>query len=179
MAFAGGPGAQTLGNVDLRGGLRTRAGVYELALEIKDGGDGTIRGAMAAGLGMAAAMAVPNFMEMQKKAKRAEAGNQVDRIYEAQLARADQGYLALPVAPRDPGALNGERVSFQPLGPWAELLGAEDAGDLRGTYWVDLSADGSAFIVHGLIDSDGDGIPAHFRRSLGGETEQLTPDEVY
>ena len=39
-------------------------------------------------------------------------------------------------------------------------LGGE--GELHGTYWIEVSPDGTQFAAHATVDADDDGIPAHY-----------------
>ena len=56
------------------------------------------------------------------------------------------------------------------LRPWSggkdwETLGWSPGSSVRGAYWVEVSADGRDFIVHGLCDVDGDGRYAEYQAS--------------
>ncbi len=115
-------------------------------------------------IGIFAAIAIPNFVMYQHRAKRAEVPMNVDGIRVTQIAYQamfDQ-YLAAPEpVPLDPVMIGPQLVSW-PSGTDFEELGWMPDGQVRGTYWVTVSADGTDFEVHGLCDVDGDGEPAHY-----------------
>ena len=116
--------------------------------------------------GILAAIAIPNFVEMQNRAKRAEAPANVDGIRTALLAykaafdgpyescsSSNEAHTLLwsksPKEPRD----------WQGGGCWDRLGWAPD-GQVRGVYWVEASEDGEDFMVWGMTDIDGDTAPA-------------------
>jgi hypothetical protein len=115
-------------------------------------------------VGILAAIAIPNFVEMQLRAKRAEVPSNVDGIKTAQIAydAAFDRFLAIPEpVPLDPVMIGTMAVDW-PSGTPFDELGWEPFGQVRGTYWVEVDADGTDFTVHGLCDVDGDGEPAHY-----------------
>ncbi len=154
-------------------GLRAEGPMVEFTVS----GSGTVG---AAGAGMLGAIAIPNFVAMQQKARRAELPGALAEIRIAEMAyeAAFDEFLALPPSPRPVEALSREAVPWPRPEAW-ERLGWRPDEDLRGTYWVEVSEDGG-FVVHGMIDADGDGVPAHYTVSKD-ETEpvQLTPKDVY
>ncbi|MEE2750719.1 MAG: hypothetical protein VX519_04770 [Myxococcota bacterium] len=104
----------------------------------------------------------------------------VDQIYEAvEKHQAGQGgRLVLEPAPRSIDALTTGPVEWSASGDWHKL----DWGvpqDAQGVYWVEFSEDGASFVVHGACDSDGDGIAAHFSRTLGQALIQRSSSEIY
>ncbi len=113
-------------------------------------------------VGILAAIAIPNFVQMQYRAKRAEIPANVDGIRVALLAydAAFDTYLAVPEpVPVDPAYL-GKLPNDWVLGSNFDELDWRPDGQVRGTYWVELSPDGLDFTVYGACDVDGDGEPA-------------------
>ena len=112
-------------------------------MEVKvDDPQGRLSAAMTAGLGMAMAAAGPKLQEMQLKAKRAEVPGTLDEIYAAELARqaAGQGFVALEPAPQAADVLSEDPVEWTTAQGWSEL-GWHPEGELRGTYWVEVTVD--------------------------------------
>ncbi len=132
-------------------------------------------------IGLCVFIAIPNFVTMQNRAKRAEAPANLDGIKTSQLAyeAAFDTYVecATPY-PRPVDALDGELVPWPGGGCFDELGWAPD-GDVRATYWVEVDADGSSFTAHAMVDLDGDGIPAHFVATPRENTYAVTPPDVF
>ena len=130
--------------------------------------------------GLAAAIAVPNYMTMKHRAMRAEVPSNINGIKTAQLAHdaAFDAFVPAGVWPRAVELLDEQPQPWSP-GSAYEALGWAPDGQVRGTYQVEVLPGGRDFIVHGWIDADGDGVPAHFtaRKSVGAQME--TPDNVY
>lgn len=117
-------------------------------------------------VGMLAAIAIPNFVSMQMKAKRAEVPTNVDGIRIAELAYhaafdeyaacGDEQTAALQVGKTQRSTAGDETFSCL-----AKTLGWSPDGLVRGAYWV-VVTDGD-FEVNGIADVDGDGVYAHYR----------------
>jgi len=132
-------------------------------------------------VGILAAIAIPNFMVYQQRAKRAEIPSFVEGIRAAQIAHGAvfDGYLAIPEpVPLDPLMLSDRPVDW-PSGTGFDELGWEPVGSVYGTYWVEVSSDGSDFTVHGLCDVDGDGDPAHYTATRNTRATLETMNHVY
>jgi hypothetical protein len=56
---------------------------------------------------------------------------------------------------------------------WDTLGWAPDGGLVRGAYWVEVSANGLDYTVHGVCDVDGDGVVVEYTATL------ITPEDVY
>ena len=135
-------------------------------------------------IGILAAIAIPNFVEMQYRAKRAEAPSNVDGIKTAELgydAAYDKFIQAAAHPSGNPGKLQvgwaGGNTDFQTLG-WAP------DGDVRAIYTVTTTAvsGGSAggdFNVLGTIDVDGDETNATFTATKTTSTKQTSANDVY
>jgi len=112
--------------------------------------------------GVLSAIAIPNFVAMQLKAKRAEVPGNVDGIKMALLAY-DAAYDEFLPAGRE-GQARAE--VGKALRPWErtpewERLGWRPDGDVRGAYWI-VVVPGHDFEVHGVCDVDGDGELAEY-----------------
>ncbi len=107
---------------------------------------------------------IPNFVEIPRPRTRSEVPPNVDGIKTAQIAyeAAFDVFLAIPEpVPRVVDELDSESVEW-PLGTPFDELGWMPSGRVRGTYWVEVSADGSDYTVHGMCDLDEDGQRAHY-----------------
>lgn len=129
-------------------------------------------------IGILAAIALPNYVEMQYRAKRAEAPVNVDAI-----ATAERGYDAARdsflVCPEHPSAgPSGKRAAA-----WAggntefRQLGWAPDGDVRGSYAVDVVDPG--FTVTGRIDVDGNSDPAIYTATRSISTSLTSPANTY
>ena len=130
--------------------------------------------------GVVAAIAIPNFVAMQNKAKRAEVPSNVDGIKTAQLAY-DAAFDEF--VPAGPHPVRPEELDENPRS-WSreegfDTLGWGPDGDVRGTYMVEVERGGRDFVVHGWIDADGDGEPAHYTARRSTNAALVTPNDVY
>ncbi len=161
---------------------------YGAALRLRVDGEGRLdaefglsgENASVAIMGALAAIAIPNFVQMQKRAKRAELPSNVDAIRTAVLAyHAEHGvYPTVPAAPRPLSEMDGEAVEWTG-GPEWESIGWAPDGEVRGVYWVEVSEDGASFTVYGAADLDGDGIECRYAGDQDKPAEALTPPTVY
>lgn len=112
-------------------------------------------------IGILAAIAIPNFITMQLKAKRGEVPGNVDGIKTAELAydAAFDGYVTAVVQPRATTALNKTAVAWVTATDWTALNWAPD-GLVRGSYEVTSSA--TNFTITGSSDVDDDGSNAAY-----------------
>ena len=116
--------------------------------------------------GVLVAIAVPNFVAMQLKAKRAEVPGNVDGIKTALLAY-DAAFDEFKYCGDERSA---RRAVGKEQRPWVEdpcwmELGWRPDGDVRGGYWIERvpGRDGSpSFAVHGVADVDGDGVVVEY-----------------
>ena len=138
-------------------------------------------------IGILAAIAVPNFVAMQYRAKRAEVPSNLQSIKTTELAYdaahdmfVEQG---TPV-PSDLVYGPDDKVAR----PWISGTGFETmtwapSGDMRGAYSVTTSSaggDGSAdFVVTGSINVDGDSVPATYTCSKDVNVVLLLPNDTY
>lgn len=128
-------------------------------------------------IGVLASIAVPNFVEMQYRSKRAEAPLVVSGMKTAEIAyesRAD-AFLTVKAHPAgDPGKTqvkwNGGNSDFAKLG-WLP------DGDVRGQYSVTTSL--SDFTINGVIDVDGDNSDAVYTATRSVSVVFLNANDTY
>lgn len=136
-------------------------------------------------IGILAAIAIPNFIEMQYRAKRSEVPSNVKGIKTAEMgydAAFDQFIdISTPHPTATPGKTQqpwaGGNANFQTLG-WAP------DGQVRGQYSVTTVAVGGGtaggdFTVNGDCDVDGDGNQANFTATKSINATQTTAADVY
>ena len=130
-------------------------------------------------VGVLAAIAIPNFITMQLKAKRSEVPGNVDGIRRAELAyqAAWAGYLSVNSREMAMTELTGKTQHPWPGGDdWARLGWSADSG-VRGVYWVEKTAAG--FDVHGVCDVDGDGEYAEYVATEAQQAQMITDPQTY
>ena len=130
-----------------------------------------------------ASIAIPEYLEMQYKAKRAELAPCVDVIASTEHAyeAAFDHYLT---APQHPTESPGKKQTTWGDGNRAfNLLGWRPDGFIRGTYAVStVAGSGSGrgdFTVIGQSDVDGDGQQARFTATKSLKTVLLTDPQIY
>lgn len=141
---------------------------------------------MAFLVGMMAAIAVPNFIAMQLKAKRAEVPGNVDGIATAELAHAAAFETYVACGSREQAvALVGKEPRDWSTDPAADCfaqLGWRPDGPVRGGYWVEAGVDEAgepAFVVHGISDVDGNQEIAEYQASASRPAEAITDPNTY
>ncbi|HJN72852.1 MAG TPA: hypothetical protein QGF58_02860 [Myxococcota bacterium] len=133
------------------------------------------------GCGVCAAIAIPNFVQMQYRAKRAEVPANIAGLMTAELAfdaAFDEWVFCPEPFPRPIEALGRDAVEW-PAGSCYDELGWAPDGQVRGTYWVEERQEDWGFVVHGMIDLDRDGVPAHYTATKSMNATMLTPTDVY
>ncbi len=131
-------------------------------------------------IGILAAIAVPSFMDMQLKAKRAELPGAVDGIKTAQLSydASFDTYLELSLQPRVDADLDKNAVPWNlTAADWRSAGWAPD-GALRGNYQVGLSPidhPEHAILITARADLDGDDALSEYTAS---ESYNATITEV-
>jgi hypothetical protein len=129
-------------------------------------------------IGVLAAIAIPNFVAMQVKAKRAEVPSYVEGIRTAELAydAACDEFVAAG-DPVQAALVAGKAQRTWEGGPeWAKVGWSPD-GPVRGAYWVEVT--GETFTVHGICDVDGDGEFAEYTADADSPARLITPNHVY
>ena len=125
-----------------------------------------------------AAIGVPNFIEMQYRAQRAEVPTNLEGIHLAAIAyRAANGVVLPEVLPR-PDATPDNRARPWKLGSKFDELGWQPEGDVRGSYTLDTTPRGT-FLVKGICDVDANGTQAVYTASSDDGLRSLTAPEVY
>ena len=138
-------------------------------------------------IGILAAIAVPNFVAMQYRAKRAEVPSNLQSMKTAELAYDAAHDMFVEQGTPVPSDLVYGADDKVPR-PWITGTGFETMtwspdGDVRGAYSVTTSAagsDGSAdFVVTGSINVDGDGTQARFTCSKETNAKMGTANDIY
>lgn len=135
-------------------------------------------------IGILAATAMPTFLGMQARAKRAEAPTIVDGIAVSQIGydAAFDTFIACDNTPgHDPFKAP---VEFDPAGTGYDTLGWQPDGQVRGTYVVTTAGPttltpGGDFLVTGTIDVDDDDENAVYIATLSISTVFLNRNDVY
>jgi len=112
-------------------------------------------------IGILAAIAVPNFMDMQYRAKRAELPMNTDAIVTVQNAYEAAFDEFVPESTPQPRATPDKVQAPWVSGSAFDTLGWAPDGAVRGVYSVTTTA-GLDFTVTGQSDVDGDGSVARY-----------------
>jgi type IV pilus assembly protein PilA len=128
-------------------------------------------------IGILAAIAIPNFVAMQLKAKRAEVPGNVDGIKSAQMAydAAYDGFVTATVNPT--GAIGKAQQDWGTSVTGWSTLGWSPDGKIRGNY-ATLGA-ATDFNVEGNSDVDGDGADATYTATKTLNATQTTGNDIY
>jgi type IV pilus assembly protein PilA len=128
-------------------------------------------------IGILAAIAIPNFMTMQLKAKRGELPSNVNGIKTAELAydAMYDGFLDAALNPAS--APNKTAVPWVSSGGWTQLPWAPD-GEVRGNYSVVLSG-ANDFLVTANCDVDADTIVATYTASSTLGATQTSANDAF
>ena len=146
-----------------------------------EGSSSTILAAPLIG-SIGAAIAIPNFISMQYKSKRAEVPTNIKAIKTAQIMYESAYDVFVNVDEYPPRSWNGKEAR-----PWIvsqsggfEVLNWMPDGDVRGSYSVTTTSGGmgSDFTIVGVIDADGDGIYATYTatKSTNPNSPTTAPD---
>lgn len=129
-------------------------------------------------IGILAAIAIPNFMTMQLKAKRGELPSNVNGIKTAELAY-DAMYDGFVAAATNGAATPSKTAVAWTTGVagWTELPWAPD-GEVRGNYAVALSGTND-FGITANCDVDADGIPATYTASATIGSTQTSANDAF
>jgi type IV pilus assembly protein PilA len=129
-------------------------------------------------IGILSAIAIPNFVAMQYRAKRAEIPTNVDGIKTAEIAydAAFDTYVVAAAAPDDSPA--------KALRDWTypadfQAIGWEPSGKVRGTYSVTMAGGVTNFEVTGECDVDGDTTRATYTATKSIGATMTTPQDAY
>ena len=135
-------------------------------------------------IGILAAIAIPNFLAMQLRAKRSELPTNVDAIRTAEKAYHAE-WDAFTTAANTPSTLPGRsQVNFSAGGFVAfENLGWTADGKVRGQYnttAAPASASGDDdFTTIGIADVDGDAANSQYNANRAEKASMVTSNNVY
>jgi type IV pilus assembly protein PilA len=134
-------------------------------------------------LGIAAAIAIPSYVNYQLSAKRSEVPGNVSGIVTS-LQRYDaehDGYIACGSRAEAEAELMRGSTELRPWrgGDCWDQLGWRPDGAVRGAYWIEVSPAGDDFTVYGISDVDGDSLVATYTASKYNSTPQLDFDAFY
>ncbi len=136
-------------------------------------------------IGILAAIAIPNFVAMQQRAKRAEAPSMVDGLRTAEKAYHAEfdAFFAAPLCPADIPGMNQR--------PWQgdctaafDAIGWQPGSDPRCSYAVEADsssarAEDHDFTVRAYCDIDGDGVQAVYEATRADYAQMVTPNNIY
>ena len=140
-------------------------------------------------IGILAAIAIPNFLAMQMRAKRSELPTNLAGIRTAQKAYHHE-WDAFTAAALTPATLPGRHPVVFTGGGYDSfvLLGWTADGQVRGQYAtlgilsIGSGSGGSLadnFGVNGVIDVDGDGTTSRYKASRGQTPTMVTANSIY
>jgi type IV pilus assembly protein PilA len=133
-------------------------------------------------IGILAAIAIPNFVAMQYRAKRAEVPGNVDAIKTAAIGY-EAAFDQIIDLPANPGAWSVGPSAKAPIpfdvdpGTWGRV-GWQPDGPVRGQYSLAVVGTND-FLITGLCDVDGDGVQAQYTATRSLNTTQVTNNELY
>jgi type IV pilus assembly protein PilA len=132
-------------------------------------------------IGILAAIAIPNFINMQYRAKRAEVPPNVDGIKTAEIAyeAAFDTYVTATVEPRAAGSLDKLAVAWV-SGTGFTALGWAPSGTVRGNYAATMTGT-TDFRVTGQCDVDDDSTLATYTatKAISAALTSATLTNVY
>ena len=129
-------------------------------------------------IGILAAIAIPSFVQMQFRAKRAELPSNVDGIKTAQIAYDAAMDTFVQEAAFQPDASPGKKPRDWAAGSAFDTLGWMPDGQVRGSYKVQ-STSTTDFLATGVGDIDGDGVQARFTATKSINTVMFTSPDIY
>jgi type IV pilus assembly protein PilA len=128
-------------------------------------------------IGILAAIAIPNFVDMQYRAKRAEVPSNVDGIKTAELAyEASFDQFVASVLPHPRTTVDKQQVAWS-TGSGFDTLGWGPDGNVRGMYGVMTSP--TDFLISGMCDVDGDGSMSYWTASVSQNAAMTSGNNVY
>ena len=129
-------------------------------------------------IGILAAIAIPNFVAMQYRAKRSEVPSNVTAIKtsEAAYEAAFDTFISAAAAPSGTPGKTPQLWSV-PAAGFDTIRGKPD-GEVRGQYSVTLNGIND-FTVNGDCDVDGEDGVANFTASVDSNTKMNTGNDTY
>ncbi len=135
-------------------------------------------------IGILAAIAIPNFVEMQYRAKRAEIPANVDGIKTSEMGydAAFDHFVLVDAHPS--GTVGKTQVDWSGGNNKFQKLGWQPDGKVRGKYQVSTTAvagatPGGDFIATGTCDVDGDGTTAQYTATKSINTTFNNQNDTY
>jgi type IV pilus assembly protein PilA len=125
-------------------------------------------------IGILAAIAIPNFVAMQLKAKRSELPSNVAGIKTAELGY-EAAFNTYVNAAAKPGSVGKTPQIWTVTSDGFSSIGWKPDGQVRGSYEV-TSANATDFLVLGSSDVDGDGSLAHYSVTVSSDATLATGD---
>ena len=129
-------------------------------------------------IGILAAIAIPNFVAMQYRSKRAEVPANVDGIKMAELAYEATYDAFIQQTSFYPSSAVGKGQVDWPAGSAFDTIGWSPDGRVRGAYKV-VSLSSTDLRVTGISDVDGDGSQARFTSTKSVNTAMLSLNDTY
>lgn len=129
-------------------------------------------------IGILAVIAIPNFVSMQLRAKRAELPSNVTGIKASEMAH-DAAFDVFVSAPTPwPDATPSKVARAWPHPSEFDTLGWAPDGVVRGSYSV-TTLSSTEFLVRGFSDIDGDGATALYTATRTINVEQVTAEQLF
>jgi type IV pilus assembly protein PilA len=128
-------------------------------------------------IGILAAIAIPNFVAMQYRAKRAEVPSNVDGIKTAQVGY-DAAFDVYIEADWHPSASVGKTTAAWTAGSEFDTLGWSPDGEVRGAYMV-ATLSSTDFKVEGQCDVDGDSDNSSYTATKTINAGMTTSNDTY
>jgi type IV pilus assembly protein PilA len=129
-------------------------------------------------IGILAAIAIPNFVDMQYRAKRAEVPSNVDGIKTAQIAYDAAFDKYIEVSSWMPSSNVAKTQRSWTSGTGFDTLGWGPDGKVRGRYKV-TSKSTTDFLVTGECDVDNDDTQSTFTATKSINTKMNTGASIY
>ena len=130
-------------------------------------------------IGILAAIAVPNFVAMQYRAKRAEVPSNVDGIKTAELAYDAAFDAFVQQATWTPTtAPDKTQQAWPSTGTGFATIGWAPDGNVRGQYNL-VSNGTTGFTVNGRCDVDNDNSNAQFSASRDANAAMISNNDIY
>jgi len=135
-------------------------------------------------IGILAAIAIPNFVEMQYRAKRAEIPANVDGIKTAEMAYDASFDQFINISQHPTGSPDKSPDPWGTGNSGFRTVGWAPDGQVRGRYNVTTTSPSSSnpggnFVVTGICDVDGDGVTANYTATKSINAVQNTANDVY
>ena len=129
-------------------------------------------------IGILAAIAIPNFVAMQYRAKRAEVPSNVDGVKTAELAYDAAFDTFIQQSGFHPDSSPGKKQRLWAAGSAFDTLGWGPDGQVRGSYKI-VSTSSTDFLVTGVADVDGDAVQSSFTATKSINAVMTTQNDTY